>query len=192
MTESKPETAISPGEIMALRTHASPRFRKLLAQAIIDQAPSFARRQALLPVLCEPNPMNLEAQALIYQTEFMNPTAGAALEKQFAVASSQSLQVLMGLFLRNPAAPPPDVALCCRVGRQLWGSPVTGFLDVRQRGLTALAERLRRWPWRSRFPAGRPDQLAPNIEPALGRGGTKRSRLRWRLALCRSPGWWRC
>ena len=138
--ESKPETAILPGEIVALRTHASPRFRKLLAQAIIDQAPSFARRQALLPVLCDPDSRNLEAQTLIYQTEFVNPATGAALERQFAAASSESLQVLLGLFVRDPVAPPPNVDWCCAVGRQLWGPSVTGFLDVRQRGLTALSE----------------------------------------------------
>ena len=125
----------------AVSAYGSARLRRLLAQSVIDAAPPADHRQVLLALLCEPNPRNLEAQVLLYQSASADAAMRTALEKQFAAASTAALQALLGL-AEGPAeaGPPPPIA-CYRVAGQLWGPPLTDFLDVQHRALGAMAER---------------------------------------------------
>ena len=55
------------------------------------------RREAVLALLCEPNPLNLEAQAMLYQSEIAADAATrTALEKQFITASMEAMKIFLG------------------------------------------------------------------------------------------------
>ncbi len=125
----------------AVSAYGSARLRKLLAQAVIDAAPPADHRQVLLALLCEPNPRNLEAQVLLYQSASADAAMRTALEKQLAAASTAALQALLGLAEGPAEAAPPPPRACYRVAGQLWGPPLTDFLDVQHRALGAMAER---------------------------------------------------
>ncbi len=128
-------------QVMApVRAYASARLRRLLAEALIDGTAPAAGRQVLVSLLCEPKPLNLEAQVLLYQSEAVDTAMRVALAKQFVAASTEAMQTLLGLATRKPGAVPPTPDRCCQIGGQLWGPPLTNFLIVQYRGLRALAD----------------------------------------------------
>jgi hypothetical protein len=124
----------------AVRVRASARLRKRLAEAVIDGTVPVGRRQALLSLLCEPNPLNLEAQVLVYQSQSADAATRAALAKQFVAASAEAMQSLLRLPSRQATAAPPTPERCYQIGALLWGPPLTNFLDVQHRALKALAD----------------------------------------------------
>ena len=140
-------------QVMApVRAYASARLRRLLAEALIDGTAPAAGRQVLVSLLCEPKPLNLEAQVLLYQSEAVDTAMRVALAKQFVAASTEAMQTLLGLATRKPGAVPPTPDRCCQIGGQLWGPPLTNFLIVQYRGLRALADDPARWAWRPPSP----------------------------------------
>ena len=135
-----PTDAAATAELVAVRGHASARFRKLLARVLIEGAvPAVAQRNGLLSLLREANPLNLEAQVLIYQSELADSATRAALEKQFLETSSEVLRTFLG-FTPRQAAPPPRPDWQYRVGEQLWGPPLTDFLALEHQALATLGD----------------------------------------------------
>ena len=85
-----------------------PPLRKSLVQSMIDGAVPMARRQPLVSLLSEPDPRNLDAQVLLFQSELAGGATRTALEKQFVGASSDALQTLLGFSTGQPAAAAAD------------------------------------------------------------------------------------
>jgi flagellar biosynthesis GTPase FlhF len=140
--QGKPLRDVLPrGVTAALRADASARLRKTLARAIVEGTVSARQREMFLAVLREPSPMNLESQVLIYQDESADAATRAALEKQFAAASAESLRTFLRYAAVQPAAPSPAPDWPCRVAGQLWGPSFAGFLDLQHRGFLKLSDR---------------------------------------------------
>ena len=107
---------------------------------MIDGAVPMANRKPLLSLLSEPDPLNLQAQVLLFQSESAEAASRVTLQKQFVGASSDALQTLLGFSTGQPAAPQPTPDWHCRVAEQLWGPPLIDFLDVQHRRLKAVAD----------------------------------------------------
>ncbi len=135
-----PDAARREAIAAAVRRYGSARLRKLLAQAVIDGLPAAAQQTILLSLLCEPCPLNLDAQVSLYQSESITPALRTALEKQFVAASNQTLQAFLELTAGTAPAAPPTPDWHYRVGGLLWGPPLTTFLDVEHRALKTLGD----------------------------------------------------
>ncbi len=127
--------------VAIVRANGSARMRKMLANAVLEQTVSALPGKQYLPMLCEPNPLNLEAQVLIYQSEQTDNATRAKLEKQFASTGRDALEAFLGFPAQQPANPPPAPDWHFSVGAVLWGPPFTDILNLQQQALTALTER---------------------------------------------------
>jgi hypothetical protein len=139
--EEQPSDSLRQKMVAIVRANASARLRKKLANAVLEQTASAALGKQYLPVLCEPNPLNLEAQVLIYQSEQTDNATRVKLEKQFASAGREALETFLGFPAQQPANPPPVPDWHYSVGAVLWGPPFTDFLNLQHQALTALTER---------------------------------------------------
>jgi hypothetical protein len=126
--------------VAAVHDFGSARLRKLLAKAVIEGLPQGCLRHALLVLLCEPNPLNLEAQVLLYQDASADAAMRAGLEKQFLAASTAAVRGLLGVGDQQAGRGLGPAAYYHAAG-QLWGPPLTEFLDRQHRGLGAMGER---------------------------------------------------
>jgi hypothetical protein len=139
--EEQPTIASVQKMAAIVRANASATFRKLLAGAVLEPGASASLRKQYLPVLCESNPLNLDAQVLIYQSQHTGAATRAALEKQFVVAGREALLAFMGFPTDQPAKSPLPPDWHYKVGDLLWCPPLTDFLNLEHQALRSLTER---------------------------------------------------
>jgi hypothetical protein len=139
--DEQPSDSLRQKIIAIVRANASARLRKMLANAVLEQTASASPGKQYLPMLCESNPLNLEAQVLIYQSEQTDNATRAKLERQFASAGREALETFLGFPAQQPANPPPAPDWHYSVGAILWGPPFTDFLNLQHQAMTALTER---------------------------------------------------
>ena len=133
-------TVLGPGEIAAVREHGSARFRIILARDMTEGTMPAARRNAVLALLCEPNPLNLEAQAMLYQSEVVtDPPTAHGLGEAIYCRQHGGDEDFFGLRpIQERRALRQDWQYC--VGTKLWGPPLTNFLIVGQQALGHLSD----------------------------------------------------
>jgi hypothetical protein len=136
--EGQAPVAQPPGILAAVRSSASPHFRKLLARTLIEGAVPAAERGPILQLLCESSKENLEAQTLIYQSELADAPTRTKLENEFVGHSRGTLQTFLGFSARHSDAAPAVTEWQYRVGGQLWSSPLTDYLAMEHQNLLTL------------------------------------------------------
>jgi hypothetical protein len=139
--DEQPSDSLRQKMVAVVRANASARLRKTLANAVLERTVTASAGKQYLPVLCEPNPMNLEAQALIYQSEQIDNATRAKLEKQFVSAGREALETFLGFPAQQPADQPPTPDWHYSVGAVLWCPPFTDFLNLQHQALITLTER---------------------------------------------------
>ena len=144
-------------------------------------------------MLCESNPLNLEAQVLIYQSEQTDNATRAKLEKQFASTGREALQTFLGFPAQQPANPQPAPDWHYSVGAVLWVPPFTDFLNLQHQALTALTERPASVALAAAIPS---NAMRANFRRTLSRHWP-RDRKRsapwaWRTRGLSNPAFWRC
>ena len=127
------------------------------------------RREAVLALLCEPNPLNLEAQAMLYQSEIAADAATrTALEKQFITASMEAMKIFLGCAAERRATASGLAILC---GHEALGAAAD---QISNAGRAIAGPFERRGSCRclgGHDPQRRrPCQVASNFEPPLVRG----------------------
>ena len=115
--------------LASVRSSASAQFGQSLAKALLSEAVSPAQRDPFLKVLCEPQPLNLEAEVLIYQSELADSAMRAALEKQFAAASADALRTFLGFPAPRKRRPAAGWIGSTRLAGS-WVPPLTEFLGL--------------------------------------------------------------
>ena len=103
--------------------------------------PPADHRQVLLALLCEPNPRNLEAQVLLYQSASADAADAHGVGEAVCRGQHGGAAGVAGPGRRAGGGRPPPPSACYRLAGQLWGPPLTDFLDVQHRALGAMAER---------------------------------------------------
>jgi hypothetical protein len=149
-----------------IRANASAAFRKLLAGALLEPAHSASFGKQFLPVLCESDPLNLDAQVLIYQSRQTDAATRAVLEKQFVAASREALGAFLGFQADQPAKTPLPPDWQYKVGALLWCPPLTEFLNLQHQALRSLAERPASVALAAAIPSG---AMRANFERTLSR-----------------------
>ena len=138
-----------------LRSNASADLRTRLAKLVVADSAAAALRKKVLPILLDPNPQNLEAQTIIYQSPTADAATLAALEKQFSALSAETLRATMGFPEQQTRVSADDDApsaalpsqfsltpdLLARVRGLLWCPTFTDLLDLQHHGLVKMADR---------------------------------------------------
>ncbi len=127
--------------LAALQSGASPRLRKLLAEACLGPSMPAAQRELFLKVLLEPNPLNLEAQVMVYQGPVTDAATRGTLEKQWAASCADALRMFLGFASRQPGAAPLPPDWHEQVAARLWDPRLAAFLDLEHQAMVKLADR---------------------------------------------------
>lgn len=126
--------------LAAVRSGATGRFRASLASLIVEPATHPDLRRLLTPLILECRPENLEAHTILLGSDLVEPTARAAIERQFASYSTHALAQLLGI---RPAEPPAssDPSWPSEVARRLWNVRWASSLEGQHRAVKSLADR---------------------------------------------------
>jgi hypothetical protein len=140
--------------LAALRVNAAAGLRARLAKMIVADSATAEQRKLVLPILLDPNPLNLEAQTIIYQSPALDASTLAALEKQLSKLSSEALRTMLEFPEQPPlsseAKPLSSASLSLspamldwprRVGELLWSPSFAGLLDLQHHALAKMADR---------------------------------------------------
>ena len=116
------------------RLHGSVECRVRLAQVLA--AADMPREVAppLLAMLREPDPRNVPAQVVLYQSPGTEAATRAALESQLAAIAAGEVERAFGF----AAATGPARATCPAVIPAIWGDAFVDYLEVRQQGIANL------------------------------------------------------
>jgi hypothetical protein len=143
------------------RTVSGSRFRTRLAQWLVDRGASPELRRLVAPMLLELHPDNLDAHALLYQSDLVAAEARGLIERHFVESSSDALAFFLGIRFGEPigvggqhaaisgikAGPryrappkPADPQWPYLVAQRLWSQEFSNVLDVRLTGINSLDE----------------------------------------------------
>ena len=125
----------------SVQEYASSRLRKALADSICETSDSTAKSIVFLPLLCESNPLNLEAQLVIYQSQVTDNATRLKLEKNLLSLSKEMLQTFFDATNHKSTTPPSGNNSVSSIQTQLWSTAFARFLDLQHQALTELKDR---------------------------------------------------
>jgi hypothetical protein len=126
--------------LAAVKAHGSRRLRSELARCAADSQTPPELRGLLLSVFREPNALNIEAQAVLYQGESVDAATRSTIEKQFVTLSGETLALTMALPPANSGGRPEGEDWAEQVAAHVWSPSFTDLLGIRQQGLRSLVE----------------------------------------------------
>lgn len=185
--DSKTVDPLQKSLFAALRTNASADLRTRLAKMVFAESVPASQRRSVLPLLLDSNPLNLEAQTIIYQNPAADRATLVALEKQFSLLSSETLRSMVkfsaqttpltGVENSSPgeanivlaittSLSPPPLDQASRVSQLLWNPAFVNFVDLQHHGLMKMADRPSAMALAATIPT---DQMRRNLRQTLNR-----------------------